>query len=585
MVRSVLLSLVFGSALVAAEPRVLLPPRNGDVYVIAHRGAHQGIPENTLAAYARAIEIGADFVEIDLRTTKDGELVSIHDDTVDAYITEGTRGRVRDLTLKQLKSLDIGSRVDGQWKDERIPTLDEILTLCRHEIGIYLDLKDASIANVASRIEHHGMQRQVVWCAAPGQVDAIRSACSGCIPMPDPESEQSLIRMIEQTKARVVAPVWSEFSSTFAAKCHKLSAIVFVDEKDSSRENWRQALDWGADGIQTDDPAKLIEFINARSRTNQLKLPRQWEYSAPLVSPEKRAHNPSRAQKDPSVVFYGGKWHVFMTVKLPGRSAIEYCAFEKWEDANASERVILSVSDSDYYCAPQVFFFAPHNQWYLIYQMGVPGNDKMWVAYSTTADINDPKSWTNAKPMLDGGPQDPRKVGGLDYWIICDQQRAYLFYTSLNGKMWRMSTDLDDFPRGFGHCEVALEAKVFEASHTYRLMGMDKYLTIIEQNGRRHYKAYVSDTLDGKWTPLADTERMPFAGAANIRPSRGTTAWTDNVSHGELIREGYDQTPTIDPDNLRFLFQGMLEADKGGTGYGQFQWRLGMLVPASSMED
>jgi hypothetical protein len=56
-------------------------------------------------------------------------------------------------------------------------------------------------------------------------------------------------------------------------------------------------------------------------------------------------------------------------------------------------------------------------------------------------------------------------------------------------------------------------------------------------------------------------------------------AWTDNVSHGELIRVGIDQTMTVDPDNLRFLFQGMLDAQKEGHGYGQFSWRLGILTP------
>jgi hypothetical protein len=309
------------------------------------------------------------------------------------------------------------------------------------------------------------------------------------------------------------------------------------------------------------------------------RVPAMWEYSAPLIAPEKRDREPSRAQKDPSVVFFEGKWHVFMTVKLPGRSAIEYCSFERWEDADASRRTILDVSDSDYYCAPQVFYFTPHGTWYLIYQMGVPGAKSMWVACSTTATLADPDSWTRAKPILDGGPNDPRKVGGLDYWIICDAERAYLFFTSLNGKMWRLWTRLEHFPNGFDHCELALEAAIFEASHTYRLKGIDKYLTIVEENGRRYYKAYLADRLDGAWTPVADTADRPFAGWKNIRPAPGVEPWTDNVSHGELIRDGYDQTPTVDPDNLRFVFQGMWDTDKAGKGYGQFSWRIGMLTP------
>lgn len=126
------------------------------------------------------------------------------------------------------------------------------------------------------------------------------------------------------------------------------------------------------------------------------------------------------------------------------------------------------------------------------------------------------------------------------------------------------------------------EAKIFEASHTYKLKGMDKYLTVVEENGRRHYKAYIADRLDGEWTPIADTAERPFAGWKNVRPAPGVEPWTDNVSHGELIRDGYDQTLTVDPEDLRFLFQGMWNKNKSGRGYGQFQWRIGMLTPAGT---
>lgn len=280
------------------------------------------------------------------------------------------------------------------------------------------------------------------------------------------------------------------------------------------------------------------------------------------------------------MVFYEGQWHVFMTAKLPKRSAIEYCSFAQWEDANQAQRTILQISDSDYYCAPQVFYFTPHRKWYLVYQMGVPGADKMWVAYSTTSNLSDPTSWTKAQPILDGGSDDPRQVGGLDYWIICDSERAYLFYTSLDGRMWRMWTQLEEFPRGFSHCQVALQAAIFEASHTYRIQGSQQYLTIVEQDGRRYYKAYVADSLDGSWTPLADSEDRPFAGWKNIRPATGVEPWTDNVSHGELIRDGYDEHLVVDLHDLKFVFQGMLEANKSGKGYGQFPWRIGILSAA-----
>jgi hypothetical protein len=271
-----------------------------------------------------------------------------------------------------------------------------------------------------------------------------------------------------------------------------------------------------------------------------------------------------------------------MTVKLSQRTAIEYCAFDNWEEADKAPRTILGISNSRYYAAPQVFHFAPHNKWFLVYQMGVPGARHMWVAYSTTTTIADPKSWTPAQPILDGGTGDRRVEGGLDYWIICDDRRAYLFFTNLNGKLWRMWTPLEEFPRGFDHCEVALSAAIFEASHTYKVKGSGKFLTIVEEDGRRYYKAFVADRLDGAWTPLADTAEKPFAGWGNIRPAEGVEPWTDNVSHGELVRDGVDQTMTIDASDLRFVFQGMLERDKAGRNYGQFPWRIGMLKPVKA---
>ncbi|MCG6158571.1 non-reducing end alpha-L-arabinofuranosidase family hydrolase [Rubinisphaera margarita] len=317
----------------------------------------------------------------------------------------------------------------------------------------------------------------------------------------------------------------------------------------------------------------------------EFTLPAQWEYSAPLIAPEVRDVEPSRAQKDPTIVFHDGRWHVFMTVKLPGRTAIEYCSFANWEEANASKRTLLPVSESKYFGAPQVFYFEPHECWYLVYQAGMPNANKMWVAYSTTKEISNPQSWTPAQPMLDGGADDPRKVGGLDYWIICDDERAYLFITSLDGRLWRLWTRLEDFPHGFSHCELALRGEFFEASHTYRLKGLDKYLTVIEEKGQRYFKAYIADRLDGTWQPLAVTRDHPFASNRNITPAPDVPPWTDNISHGELIRASNNQQLLVDPENLRFVFQGLLEKDKAGRNYGELRWRIGLLTPATSVSE
>ena len=162
---TILILAVAGSSVTeAGYPK---PPNNGGVYVIAHRGAHADIPENTLAAYQKAIDLGADFVEFDLRTTRDGEFVCIHNETVDAYTSDGTRGKVCNFTLAEIQLLDIGSRIGPKWNDERVPTFEEILSLCKGKVGIYLDLKDAPIKEVATVILSHEMEQQVVWCISP----------------------------------------------------------------------------------------------------------------------------------------------------------------------------------------------------------------------------------------------------------------------------------------------------------------------------------------------------------------------------------------------------------------------------------
>ena len=91
----------------------------------------------------------------------------------------------------------------------------------------------------------------------------------------------------------------------------------------------------------------------------------------------------------------------------------------------------------------------------------------------------------------------------------------------------------------------------------------------------------MADRLDGAWAPLADRPEQPFAGWHNVRPAPGVEAWADNISHGELIREGNDETMTVDPRRLQFVFQGVLEKDKAGKGYGQLPWRIGILTPAA----
>lgn len=331
------------------------------------------------------------------------------------------------------------------------------------------------------------------------------------------------------------------------------------------------------------------DHLHSPNTAEVITVPSMWEYSAPLITPDNRDTYRSVAQKDPSVVFHQGKWHVFATIVLQDAVRIEYLSFDVWENADMVPRTVLKLADSRYYAAPrlyyaapQVFYFAPQKKWYLFYQLDVPGEKYMQISFSTTSDISNPASWSQAQSVFRSNYEDLRIKGGLDYWVICDQQRAYIFYTSLNGKLWRMSAPIKEFPYGFGQVEIALQADIFEASHTYTLDGFGKYLTIIEANpgGKRYYKAYIADSLDGSWIPVADSWEKPFAGEMNVRPANGVSVWTDNISHAELVRAGNDQTMPVNPQELQLVFQGALQTDKAGISYGSIPWRIGILTMA-----
>jgi hypothetical protein len=304
-----------------------------------------------------------------------------------------------------------------------------------------------------------------------------------------------------------------------------------------------------------------------------------WRASGPLIDVDYGGSGPDPlvSIKDPTVVFHEGRWHMFATVRMKsGKVDIAYLNFQEWKDANQAPRQILALHDQ-YYCAPQVFYFRPQRRWYLVYQLAEKTRKPPFgPCFSTSATISDPKSWTRPLPMVTNAPPEPK---WLDFWVICDEEKAHLFYTSLDGKMWRRETRKEDFPYGWSEQALALQADIFEASHTYRLKGMNKYLTIIEAQGdrRRYYKAYQADHLDGPWKGLADTLTRPFAATSNVHQER---SWTDNISHGELIRSGVDEQLEVEPAGLQMVFQGATDTEYRSNNYGAIPWRLGLLQAA-----
>ena len=140
----------------AATTAELVAAAQGVKRIAAHRGAMLDRPENTIAAIERAIEAGATTVEIDVRTSRDGMLVLMHDAKVDRT-TNGT-GRANDLSWAELATLDAGSWFSPECAAERVPSLDQILKVCRGRIEVQLDLKEDGEAyadRIAASVKAH----------------------------------------------------------------------------------------------------------------------------------------------------------------------------------------------------------------------------------------------------------------------------------------------------------------------------------------------------------------------------------------------------------------------------------------------
>jgi glycerophosphoryl diester phosphodiesterase len=120
-----------------------------DFMIVGHRGAAGYEPENTLRSFEKAIEIGVDWVEMDVRRTADGHLVVIHDDTVDR--TTNGHGRVGEMSLADLKKLDAG-------KGEKIPTLQEAIDLAKGKVKVIIEIKEQGTeADVVGAVERNGL--------------------------------------------------------------------------------------------------------------------------------------------------------------------------------------------------------------------------------------------------------------------------------------------------------------------------------------------------------------------------------------------------------------------------------------------
>ena len=229
---------------------------------IAHRGASGRFPENTLKAFAAAIDAGAQMCELDVQLTSDGALIVIHDETVERT-TDG-RGTVRSMTLTELKRLDAGVRFGREFKGERIPTLEEVMALADRRCRLNIEIKSAGVERKVCELI---VERRTL---ATAMISSFDWDVLAVVRHFEPRVRVGLLasqwpaRLVGaafELRAESINPRSDIVTEDLCIAAHERSLSVYtwtVDEPDEMR----RLIAFGVDGIMTNYPERLREVTD-----------------------------------------------------------------------------------------------------------------------------------------------------------------------------------------------------------------------------------------------------------------------------------------------------------------------------------
>lgn len=246
---------------------MFLNPQSSVVMIAAHRGAHLEAPENSLAAFKKGIELGIDIVELDVRRTKDGKLVLMHDKTVNR--TTNGKGRVDSLTFAEIRNLRLLH--NGQPTDEKVPTLEEALMVAKGKILVDLDIKaDEAIDQIIATVKSTHSENNCFFLAyEPEQVNALRAADPSFRYLMRTENATMVDTLMPKMKVEAVHIDPSHYTAHVVNTIKTnhariwINALGDVDKKalDTNASAYEEVLKYGANIIQTDQPALLKAYL------------------------------------------------------------------------------------------------------------------------------------------------------------------------------------------------------------------------------------------------------------------------------------------------------------------------------------